>query len=101
MSTTEDRENKARRRVADVLKHASDPTRLDIIKVLAAGEQYVGALCGAFNMQQAAVSHHLRILSLGGIVERDRRGQQSFYRLSELGVVLVAAVGVLDAAMAA
>jgi DNA-binding transcriptional ArsR family regulator len=72
-------------RAANLLKHASDPTRLQVITLLSEREQKVGALCDQFNMSPPAVSHHLALLRHGGIVDRRRQGKNNFYTLTDAG----------------
>jgi DNA-binding transcriptional ArsR family regulator len=72
-------------RAAILLKQVSDPTRLQVVTLLSEGERHVGGLCDHFNMSQPAVSHHLSLLRHGGIVERRRHGQHSFYSLTDTG----------------
>lgn len=68
-------------------KHLSEPIRLQIILVLSERkEAYVGELCEALGMAQPAISHHLALLRVGGIVESDRRAKQVFYRLTYEGI---------------
>lgn len=73
------------RRAADLLKHVSDPTRLQIIQLLAEGEKHVGALCESLNQTQPAVSHHLALLRHGSIISPRRAGKNNFYFLAEEG----------------
>ena len=72
-------------RAAILLKQVSDPTRLQVISLLSEGERHVGGLCAEFNMSQPALSHHLALLRLGGIVDRRRQGKNNFYSLTETG----------------
>jgi DNA-binding transcriptional ArsR family regulator len=72
-------------RAANLLKHVSDPTRLQIVTLLSEREHHVGGLCDQFNMSQPAVSHHLALLRHGGIVERRRLGKNNFYTLTDTG----------------
>jgi DNA-binding transcriptional ArsR family regulator len=76
---------KTLQRAAILLKQVSDPTRLQVVTLLADGECHVGGLCGGINMSQPAVSHHLAMLRLGGIVECRRRGKNSLYSLTDTG----------------
>jgi DNA-binding transcriptional ArsR family regulator len=75
-------------RAAIFLKQISDPTRLQVIRILADGEKHVGALCEEFNVSQPAVSHHLALLRHGGVIIPRRQGKNSFYALTEMGEVL-------------
>src|SRR5271157_1552609 len=73
------------RRAAILLKQVSDPTRLQVISLLSEGERHVGGLCDQFNLSQPAVSQHLALLRLGGIVDRRRQGKNNFYSLTDTG----------------
>src|SRR4051812_20818368 len=59
---------KQAQRAAILLKQVSDPTRLQVILMLAEGEKHVGALCETLNQSQPATSHHLALLRYGGII---------------------------------
>ena len=72
-------------RAATLLKQVSDPTRLQVVTLLSEEERHVGELCDQFNMSQPAVSHHLALLRLGGIVNRRRQGKNNFYSLTDTG----------------
>ena len=72
-------------RAANLLKHVSDPTRLQVVTLLSEREHHVGGLCDQFIMSQPAVSHHLALLRHGGIVERRRQGKNNFYTLTDTG----------------
>lgn len=76
------------RRASILLKHVSDPTRLQVILILAEGEQHVGALCSQLSQSQPAVSHHLALLRHGGIIAPRRQGKNNFYSLTETGTDL-------------
>jgi DNA-binding transcriptional ArsR family regulator len=73
------------RRASILLKHVSDPTRLQVILILAEGERHVGALCSQLSQSQPAVSHHLALLRHGGIIAPRRQGKNNFYSLTETG----------------
>ena len=73
------------RRASILLKHVSDPTRLQVILILAEGEQHVGALCAQLSQSQPAVSHHLALLRHGGIIAPRRQGKNNFYSLTDTG----------------
>ncbi len=87
----EQRFNKARR-ASILLKHVSDPTRLQVILILAEGERHVGALCEQLEQSQPAVSHHLALLRHGGIIAPRRQGKNNFYSLTETGTELARVV---------
>jgi DNA-binding transcriptional ArsR family regulator len=83
------------RRASILLKHVSDPTRLQVITILADGEKHVGALCAQLSQSQPAVSHHLALLRHGGIIAPRRQGKNNFYSLTETGTNLAKVVHTL------
>src|SRR5215216_3115352 len=73
----------ARVALAERLKALADPTRLGIVNCLASsGEACVCDLTDGFGLSQPTISHHLKILREAGLIEVDRRGTWSFYRLN-------------------
>ena len=80
------------RRASILLKHVSDPTRLQVILILSEGERHVGALCEQLSQSQPAVSHHLALLRHGGVISPRRAGKNNFYSLTEIGVDLAKVV---------
>ena len=53
----------------------ADPTRRAILARLAEGEATVGELAAPFDMTFAAISKHLRVLEVAGLVSRGRNAQ--------------------------
>jgi DNA-binding transcriptional ArsR family regulator len=80
------------KRASILLKHVSDPTRLQVILILADGERHVGALCDQLSQSQPAVSHHLALLRHGNIIAPRRQGKNNFYSLTETGAELARVV---------
>lgn len=76
------------RRTAPLFALASDPTRLAILGILAKGEQCVGDLCTLLGLAQPAVSHHLALLRVAGVISPRREGKKNFYDLEEPGRTL-------------
>ena len=65
-----------------MLKLVSDETRLRILFHLAQNEElHVRALCELLQQSQPAVSHHLAMLRVAGVVERRRDGKHNFYHV--------------------
>jgi DNA-binding transcriptional ArsR family regulator len=79
-------------RAAILLKQISDPTRLQVVLLLADGERHVGALCEALGQSQPAVSHHLALLRHGSIIAPRRQGKNNFYGLTDIGEELAKVV---------
>lgn len=68
--------------LVDVLKLLSDETRLRILLYLTrAGELHVRALCDRLQQSQPAVSHHLALLRVAGLIAPRREGKHNYYRL--------------------
>jgi ArsR family transcriptional regulator len=68
--------------LAGTFKALSDPTRVAIVNRLTTAEAVcVCDLTAAFDLSQPTVSHHLKLLRDAGLVEAERRGTWSYYRL--------------------
>lgn len=76
---------KAATRVAEDLKALSDPSRVAIVRILAAagGEVCVCDLEEHLQLSQPTVSHHLRVLTEAGVLERRQRGRWAFFSLRQ------------------
>jgi ArsR family transcriptional regulator len=73
--------------LTDVFKMLSDKSRLKIVLALAEDhELHVSALCALLGQSQPAVSHHLTLMRMVGLVDFSRRGKHNFYRLSSTHV---------------
>src|ERR1700752_4419863 len=71
--------------LAQAFKLLADESRLKILISLARdGEQHVSALCQLLGQSQPAVSHHLTLLRMAGLVGFRRDGKFNFYRLDGL-----------------
>ncbi len=53
----------------------ADPTRRQILALLAEGEKTVTELAEPFNISQPAISKHLKVLEKAGLIERGREAQ--------------------------
>lgn len=73
----------------NLYKLASDPTRLKILDFLVDGEQHVTAICEHLEQSQPAISHHIALLRVSGILESRREGKHNFYSLTASGRELV------------
>lgn len=73
--------------LSQVFKLLADESRLKILLALAEeGEMHVSALCDLLEQSQPAVSHHLTLLRMTGLVGYRRDGKHNFYRI-ESGLV--------------
>jgi ArsR family transcriptional regulator len=69
-------------RLAKIFKLLADESRMKILLALAQdGEVHVSALCDMLRQSQPAVSHHLTLMRLTGLVSFRREGKNNFYRL--------------------
>jgi ArsR family transcriptional regulator len=76
--------NHLERDLVQVFKLLSDETRLRILLYLAReGELHVTALCDKLGQSQPAVSHHLALLRVAGLIEARRDGKHNFYSIRQ------------------
>src|SRR3954471_6291850 len=84
--------DQAVRGLAQVFKLLSDETRLRILLFLAQNsELHVTDLCARLGQSQPAVSHHLALLRVSGVIQSRREGKHNFYsvRTDHFGELLV------------
>lgn len=67
-------------RIDPLLRALADPTRLRILRLLAAMELAVGELAQVLGQSQPRVSRHVRILCDAGLAERRKEGSWVFVR---------------------
>ncbi|MFW3170596.1 metalloregulator ArsR/SmtB family transcription factor [Geodermatophilus sp. CPCC 206100] len=79
--------------VTPLLKALADPVRLRLVSLIAsaqAGEACVCDLNEAFDLTQATISHHLKVLHSAGIVDREKRGVWVYYSVRSEALSAVA-----------
>jgi len=64
------------------LKAAGDGTRLRILKMLEQGALCVCQVVEALKLSQSTVSKHLSVLEAARLVDSERRGRWTYYRLA-------------------
>ncbi|MFQ5732800.1 MAG: ArsR/SmtB family transcription factor [Planctomycetaceae bacterium] len=70
--------------LVQVFKLLSDETRLRILLYLVReGELHVTALCERLAQSQPAVSHHLALLRVAGLIAARRDGKHNFYSVRQ------------------
>ena len=68
--------------LSEVFKLLADRSRLKILLALAHdGEMHVSALCEMLGQSQPAVSHHLTLMRMSGLVGYRRDGKHNFYHV--------------------
>jgi ArsR family transcriptional regulator, arsenate/arsenite/antimonite-responsive transcriptional repressor len=78
---------------APLLKALADPVRLRLVSLIAAsagGEACVCDLNAAFDLTQATISHHLKVLHSAGLLARDKRGVWVYYAVRAEALAAVA-----------
>ena len=77
--------NQLEKDLVQVFKLLSDETRLRIVMyLLREGELHVTALCEKLGQSQPAVSHHLALLRVAGLIEARRDGKHNYYSVRAL-----------------
>ncbi len=76
-------------RSATLLKAVADPVRLRLLSAIRAadgGEACVCDLTALVGLAQPTVSHHLRVLTDAGLLEREKRGTWAWFRVVPEGL---------------
>ena len=71
--------------MATSLKAVADPTRLQILAMIAASENQESCVCNLtepLNLTQPTISHHLKKLAEAGLIRGERRGTWVWYSLN-------------------
>lgn len=65
----------------DVYEALADPTRRQIVSMLAGGERSAGDISSRFKIAGPSVSRHLKVLRESGLIAYRQRAQSRLYRL--------------------
>ncbi|SFS44268.1 ArsR/SmtB family transcription factor [Marininema halotolerans] len=65
----------------DVFQAIADPTRRQLLHVLAEQEMPITQISNRFPMSRTAISKHLRVLEEAGLVQNRRVGREKRYRM--------------------
>lgn len=71
--------------LAQLLKAVADPVRLQLLSIIAsnpAGETCACDLTGTVGLSQPTVSHHLKVLTNAGILQREQRGTWAWFSVN-------------------
>ena len=68
------------------LNALGDPTRRRVFELLQGGSRSVGELASELPVSRPAVSQHLRVLELAGLVTHRRQGTRNLYEVDRSGV---------------
>ena len=73
------------------LRAIADPRRLDILRIVHAGELAAGDIAARFQVTRPAISQHLKVLVDAGLVSVRRDGTRRMYRSRPEGLAEVMA----------
>jgi ArsR family transcriptional regulator len=87
-SDVEPLRERERERIVSVLRALSDPTRLEIFRLIAAQTDPICVcdIVARFDVSQPTISHHLRALREAGLVTVSRRGVWAYYAADPEGI---------------
>jgi ArsR family transcriptional regulator len=72
--------------LSSLLKAVADPTRLQLLSLITSSTNSEACVCNLtqpLNLSQPTVSHHLKILTEAGLIEREKRGTWVWYRINQ------------------
>ena len=70
----------------EVFEAVAQPTRREILRLLAGGERTAGSVASRFAVTQPAISQHLKVLREAGLVTDRRDGTRRLYRVRPEGL---------------
>ena len=70
----------------EVFDAIAQPTRRQILQLLAGGELSAGSVASRFAVTQPAISQHLKVLREAGLVQERRDGTRRLYSVREEGL---------------
>jgi DNA-binding transcriptional ArsR family regulator len=77
--------------IANVLEALADPTRRTVFELVAERPRPVGELADELPVSRPAVSQHLKVLRLAGLVQQHRVGTRHLYSLDPAGLETIRA----------
>jgi ArsR family transcriptional regulator len=80
---------------AALLKALAAPVRLRLVSLIASGPGGEACVCDlndAFDLTQATISHHLKVLHTAGVLDRDKRGVWVYYAVRPTALAAVASL---------
>lgn len=76
-----------------LFKALGDPSRMKVLFQIGFSEACVSEVASKLNMSESAVSHHLHVLRMNGLVRRRRSGKTIYYILKDDHVRCIIAQG--------
>lgn len=81
-------------RMSDIFAALSNPSRLQIVRLLCLGELTVGEVATAMKIGPSGASQHLAILARAGVLVSEPRGTSRIYKIR--GPRIVAILGLIE-----
>ncbi|MBA0050861.1 ArsR family transcriptional regulator [Streptomyces sp. AJS327] len=81
--------------LSTILRSIADPTRLQLFRLLEQapnGEACVCDLADSLGLRQSTVSHHLKIMTEAGLLDRERRGTWAWFSVNHDGLERVRSI---------
>jgi ArsR family transcriptional regulator len=72
--------------IATLLKAIADPTRIQLISYINASNNSESCVCNLtepLGLSQPTISHHLKVLTEAGLIEREKRGTWVWYSVNQ------------------
>lgn len=66
-----------------LFKALGDPSRMKVLFQIGSSETCVSEVADKLNMSESAVSHHLHVLRMNGLVRRRREGKTILYTMED------------------
>lgn len=79
--------NKIEKNEIELLKCVGNEIRYRILQLLRENERCVSGIMESLDKEQTLISHHLRSLRECGLVEKEREGRKSIYKISDPAVL--------------
>ena len=73
----------------DVFSALANPVRRQVLEMLRDGPMTAGSIAGRFELSRPAVSEHMRVLRLTGLVHEQPSGRERYYQLAPEGLTAV------------
>jgi DNA-binding transcriptional ArsR family regulator len=83
--------------VTNIAKLIADPSRVKILSLVEPGTLTVGEIANEMEQAQPAISHHIALLRVAGLIVSTRDGKHHLYRLTKTGKTLAKVVRTLGA----
>jgi len=71
----------------DVFGALANPVRREILEMVRMRSRTAGEIAAAFDVGRPAVSEHLQVLRLAGLVREEAKGRQRVYHMDASGLV--------------